>query len=229
MSDSDSPTPLDPPAFMKSVRRNYRALLLGALWTLSLLAVAALILGISEPDSAMKLMMAQLVIMAAFMPAAAYGAGRPLDVVYRSGVTTDCFGAFMLAAGLFTRAWGPLDAVKLYVLLTGFGLMLMGACVALRRFRDQAWVGTLGMFVVAGIVVGFHGLVLANGMALGDGPVLKLNLLAAGRDAVGLDQGATAWVTTAMIYGAAAGLFWMVPLLGSPMGPDADPDDEIID
>ena len=211
---------------MESVRRNHRALLAGVVSTLGTLSICALFWPLSEPTTAPAMMMVQLAIMTVFMPLAAFGSSRPIDLIYRSGVTSDSFGAFMLVAGWLAGGWGLLDAIKLYLLMTGCGLMLMGAFVAARSFRGSAWAGSTGVFVLGSLVAGFHGAVLAQVIGPGPGTLAKLDLLSAGRDALGIEKAPAEWWVTALVYGAVAGLLWAVPLLDWPIWGPVHDDDE---
>ena len=114
-------------------------------------------------------------------------------------------------------------AVKLYVLISAVGLLLIGLFVAVRSLDLATPLPALGMaglgLVIAAAHTFFPPSAIESPSELG-----RLDLPSAAADALGAQLAEVSWMVTFLIYGAAAGLCWSVPLIVRPMAQPKEED-----
>jgi hypothetical protein len=221
----DEVSELDPTSLRSILRRNGMSMLLVVVITLTVLTAWVIKIQVRAPDDGLRLLLVELWVMAALMPAAAHRASRPLDALYRAEITDDAFGVFMVVLAFVGGQWSWFDAVKLYLLAMAVGLLLIGFLAALRCTDLPTVVTTALMAVAACCVAGFHTLSLVLPTEL-PGVLERINLLSAARDALGVRTAPVSWVVTFLVYGAAAGLCWSYLLIAGRLPPGEDDQDE---
>jgi hypothetical protein len=205
-------------------RRNGLWMGLVVVVTLGVLGVWAAVRPVRSAEDGQRLVVVQLWVMAVLMPIAAHGVGRTFDALYRAGVADDAFGVFMVVFAFVGGPWGVWDAVKLYLLVSAVGLLLIGLLAAVRCTELPAIVAT-GVMAAAGCALaGYHTLAVTGPVEFPDA-LSRINLVLAAGDAMGIQAAPVWWVVTFLIYGAAAGLWWSWLLIaGPPAGADEEGD-----
>jgi len=141
---------------------------------------------------------AQLLLIVAVVPIAAWSARTRLDVLFRAGPTTDTFAVIGLAVAVLSPDVTVWQALGAYVLIAAVALTGMGVVASCR---------IAGLSRLAAACCAF--VLLAGGAAgaLVSLPV-KVNVDLALQDVLELTPSAQGWLTTLLIAAAAGGMAW---------------------
>jgi hypothetical protein len=141
---------------------------------------------------------AQLLLMAAVIPIAAWPSRTRLDVLFRAGPTTDTFAVVVLAVALLSRHVTIGQVLGAYVLvagvaLAGMGLFASGRAVGLGRLSSACLAFALLILAAAGAFVHLPA---------------RVNVDLALRDLLQISRAGPGWLTTLSIALAFAGMVW---------------------
>ena len=218
--------------------RHWRAMLVSGLVSLSAMGSVYLWAGGSPAEATVTVVGVQLLVMAVVLPAAALGGRSRMDVLCRGGAVSDTFGAGLMTAAMLTEEFSWLAALKIYLLVSTVGLVCLGVFWVIRQSgagRGRAVAAVLascGLAVAiwAGLYKGKGGGTSNPGReaTVARRMLANADLHGAVSSCVGLTDSRVPWYGVLMVYAAAAGMVWTIPLVAGT-GPGASVGDQETD
>ena len=221
---------------------HWRAIVLSGVVSLSAMGSVYLWAGGSKAEATVTVVGVQLLVMAVVLPAAALGGRSRMDVLCRGGAVNDAFGAGLMTAAMLTEEFSWLAALKIYVIVSTVGLVCLGVFWAIRQSGAGRGRAVAAVVVSFGLAVGiWAGLYDGTGGAnanpgreatVAQRMVANADLRGAVLSCVGLTDSSVPWYGVLMVYAAAAGMVWTVPLVvgtgpgGAELDEEADASDD---
>ena len=212
--------------------RHWRAMLVSGLVSLSAMGSVYLWAGGSPAEATVTVVGVQLLVMAVVLPAAALGGRNRMDVLCRGGAVSDAFGAGLMTAAMLTEEFSWLAALKIYLLVSTVGLVCLGVFWVIRRSgagRGRAAAAVVASFglavgIWAGLYAGTGGVSAGREATVARRMLANADLRGAVSSCVGLTDSRVPWYGVLMVYAAAAGMVWTIPLVvgSEPRGAGRD-------
>jgi hypothetical protein len=166
--------------------------------TLGALLATLWVAGSLERRAVLAVARAQLLLMVAVVPIAAWSVRTRLDVLFRAGPTTDTFAVVVLAVAVLSHDVTIRQALGAYILVAAVALAGMGLLASCRAAGLGRFPAACSAFVL-----------MAVGGAGAFVPLpAKVNVDLALQDLLQISRSAPGWLTTFLIAAAVAGMAW---------------------